>query len=71
MRVAFDKIFQVSKDKIGPKCRLRIGAVTFGPGVSTALATIAGLSIGDIIGRDLEVKELDHGLFELTDFHNP
>ena len=58
MRVRFDQVFQKSDSQITPIRRIRVGAVTFGPGVSIGPGVaIGGIDFYAYIGRELEVEE--------------
>jgi hypothetical protein len=57
-RVTFDSIFIQHPDgSLEPRQRIRVGGVTFGPGVRfTRGVAFAGIDFTQFIGHDLEVE---------------
>ena len=62
-RVPFYTVFQDSPNgSYSPKCVIRIGGITMGPGVSFTKGTkFAGIDIAANAGRDLEITENSDG----------
>ena len=55
MRVSFDQVFQTNPNgSITPRCGVRIGGVTMGPGVTfTRGVSFSGVDIANYEGHDL------------------
>lgn len=56
--VTFDSVFKKHEDgSLEPKQRIRVGGVSFGPGVRfTRGVSFGGVDFTLFVGRDLEVK---------------
>lgn len=63
MRVSFDQVFQTNPNgSITPRCGVRIGGVTMGPGVTfTRGVSFSGVDIANYEGHDLEVEKQEDG----------
>jgi len=57
-RVTFNSVFRQHEDgSLEPKQRIRVGGVSFGPGVRfTRGVSFGGVDFTLFVGRDLEVK---------------
>jgi len=63
MRVQFSEVFQANPDgSCSPKCRVRIGGVSMGPGIAFGRGvSFAGVDIANCVGRDLEIDQEGDG----------
>jgi hypothetical protein len=66
MRMNFNQVFQINNGMVSPRAVVRVGGVQMGPGVAMGGGVqISGLSLTDLVGKDLEV-ELQDGVYVIT-----